>query len=211
MTELEWRECCDPRPLLRGLGVGADARKARLFGCHCCRRVWPQLGGAHRRAVRASERFADGLLSEAAWWRAGAGLPATHTAAEEAAWAAWRGYGVAAAWRAAEAAEEAGPPERGLATGEAERAWQAALLRELCGPPSLGPRRLDRAVLAWNDGTVRRMARGIYEAGAFADLPILHDALLDAGCDEGELLMHLRDGGPHVRGCWALDLLLGQG
>src|SRR5207245_5114614 len=106
--------------------------KARLFGCHCCRRIWPLLDRAHGRAVRASERFADHRLSEEAWWRAGAGLPPARTAAEEAAWAAWRGFGVAAAWRAAEAAEEAGPPTAKLATWEAERAWQAALLRELC-------------------------------------------------------------------------------
>lgn len=209
MTEREWRECCDPRPLFRWLGAGADGRKARLFGCHCCRRVWPLLGRTHRRAVRASERFADGRLSEATWWQAGMALLPVRTAAEEAAWAAWRGYGVAAAWRAAEAAEDADPSARGWVTWEAERAWQADLLRELCGQPSRDRRPVDPAVLAWNDGTVRRIARGVYEAGAFAGLPILHDALLDAGCDDEELLEHLRNGGPHVRGCWALDLLLG--
>jgi hypothetical protein len=210
VTELEWRECCDPRPLFRWLGGRADDRKARLFGCHCCRRVWSQLGREHRLAVRASERFADGRLSDAAWWRAGAGLPPARTAAEEAAWAAWRGYGVAAARRAADAAEWAAPPARGLATWAAERAWQAALLRELCGGPSRGRRPVDPAVLAWNDGTVRRIALHVYEQGEFGCLPILHDALLDAGCGDEELLGHLRAEGPHVRGCWALDLLLGR-
>ena len=69
---------------------------------------------------------------------------------------------------------------------------------------------VDRAVLAWNDGTVRRIAWGIYEQRAFGRLPILHDALLDAGCDDEALLEHLRGEGPHVRGCWALDTLLGR-
>jgi hypothetical protein len=85
------------------------------------------------------------------------------------------------------------------------------LLREMCGQPFRGPRPVDRAVLAWNDGTVRRIAWGIYQDGAFDWLPILHDALLDAGCDDDELLEHLRDDGPHVRGCWALDVLLAKG
>jgi hypothetical protein len=64
--------------------------------------------------------------------------------------------------------------------------------------------------LAWNDGTVRRIAQGIYEEGAFGRLPILADALLDAGCDDEELIAHCRQPGPHVRGCWAVDLILGK-
>jgi hypothetical protein len=64
--------------------------------------------------------------------------------------------------------------------------------------------------LRWKDGCVGRIARHVYDERCFADLPILADALLDAGCDDEALLTHLRGGGPHVRGCWALDLLLGQ-
>jgi hypothetical protein len=64
--------------------------------------------------------------------------------------------------------------------------------------------------LAWNDGTVRRIAQGIYEEGAFDRLPILADALLDAGCDDEDLIAHCRQPGPHVRGCWAVDLILGK-
>jgi hypothetical protein len=66
------------------------------------------------------------------------------------------------------------------------------------------------AVLAWNDGTVRRIVEGIYEEGAFDRLPTLADALLDAGCDNEELMAHCRSEGPHVRGCWAVDLILGK-
>jgi hypothetical protein len=69
---------------------------------------------------------------------------------------------------------------------------------------------IDRAWLAWNDGTVRKMALGIRERGRYGDLPILHDALLDAGCDNEEILDHCRGAGRHFRGCWVLDLLLGK-
>jgi hypothetical protein len=73
------------------------------------------------------------------------------------------------------------------------------------------------AVLAWNDGTVRLLAEVIDQErklpeGAFDNsrLAILADALLDAGCDDEELLAHLHYSGPHVRGCWAVDLILGK-
>ena len=66
------------------------------------------------------------------------------------------------------------------------------------------------AWLSWNGGTVAGLARSVYDERRFADLPILADALEEAGCDNAELLTHLRGPGPHVRGCWALDLLLGK-
>lgn len=70
--------------------------------------------------------------------------------------------------------------------------------------PGCGP------ILAWNDGTVPRMAQSIYEERAFDRMPILADALEEAGCDNEAILQHCRGGGPHVRGCWVLDLLLGK-
>jgi hypothetical protein len=69
---------------------------------------------------------------------------------------------------------------------------------------------LPPVVLAWNDSTIPRMAQGIYEERAFGRLPILADALLDAGCDDEELIRHCRSEGPHARGCWAVDLILGK-
>jgi hypothetical protein len=70
--------------------------------------------------------------------------------------------------------------------------------------------RIDPAWLRWNDGTVPCLARSICEGCRFQDMPILHDALLDAGCDDQDILDHCKAPGPHVRGCWVLDLLLGQ-
>jgi hypothetical protein len=62
--------------------------------------------------------------------------------------------------------------------------------------------------LAWNDGAVCRIADGIWGDGGFQRLPILADALVDAGCDNEELIAHCRSAGPHVRGCWVVDHIL---
>jgi hypothetical protein len=63
---------------------------------------------------------------------------------------------------------------------------------------------------AWNSTLVGTVAEAIYSARAFHRLPILADALEDAGCTNAELLGHLRGPGPHARGCWALDLVLAK-
>lgn len=84
------------------------------------------------------------------------------------------------------------------------------LIRELCGNP------FHRIVVDpnwanWNAGSVGKLARMIYDKERFADMPILADALADAGCDEGQLVEHLRrQPGNHIPGCWALDWLLGR-
>jgi hypothetical protein len=62
----------------------------------------------------------------------------------------------------------------------------------------------------WNDSLVVRMAEAINEQRRFEDMPILADSLEDAGCDNADILAHCRGSGPHVRGCWVLDLLLGK-
>ena len=84
-----------------------------------------------------------------------------------------------------------------------------ALLREVLGEPSglptLGPR-----WLAWGGGAVPKLAQAAYDERAFERLPVLADALEEVGCTDADLLNHLRGPGPHLRGCWALDLLLGK-
>ena len=69
-------------------------------------------------------------------------------------------------------------------------------------PVSLNP--------TWLTDTAVSLATGIYDDRAFDRLPILADALQEAGCDSDDLLNHFRGPGPHVRGCWALDLVLGK-
>lgn len=63
----------------------------------------------------------------------------------------------------------------------------------------------------WRTSTVLALAQGIYDDRAFDRLPILADALQDAGCDSDDLLAHCRDERtPHARGCWAVDAVLGK-
>jgi hypothetical protein len=90
-----------------------------------------------------------------------------------------------------------------------ERQAQADILRELFGD-LFHPPALDAAWMAWNGGAVRKIARTVYDGRRFADLPVLADALEDAGCTNRDLLDHCRGGGEHLRGCWLLDLLLGK-
>jgi hypothetical protein len=54
------------------------------------------------------------------------------------------------------------------------------------------------------------LARAIYDDHAFGRMPILEDALRDAGCDNEEIMSHCGSDGPHVRGCWVVDLILGK-
>ena len=94
--------------------------------------------------------------------------------------------------------------------GEEEGRHHATLLRDIFGNPFRPPPPIAPAVLAWNGGTVRRLAQAIYDERRRDDMPLLADALLDAGCMEEKLIAHCRSEGPHVRGCWVVDLLLGK-
>ena len=83
---------------------------------------------------------------------------------------------------------------------------QADLARDIFGNP-FRPVPFDPA---WRTTAVVPLAEGIYAERAFDRLPVLADALQDAGCEDEELLGHCRGPGPHVRGCWVVDLVLGK-
>jgi hypothetical protein len=87
--------------------------------------------------------------------------------------------------------------------------WQLAFFDDIFGNP-FHPPQIDPALLTWNGGTVPRMAESIYVDRAFDRLPVLADALEEAGCTNAEILAHLRGPGPHTRGCWALDAVLAK-
>jgi hypothetical protein len=89
-----------------------------------------------------------------------------------------------------------------------EKVTQACLLRDVVGPFPFRSVAADPAWLWWNDSAVANMAAAIYQDRAFDRLPILADALEDAGCDNAEILAHCRGAGDHVRGCWVVDLLM---
>lgn len=91
--------------------------------------------------------------------------------------------------------------------GRAERAARADLLREIFGDP-FSATAFDPA---WRTSTAVALAKHLYEAGDFSVAPMLADALQDAGCDDRELLAHMRGAtAGHVRGCWAIDRVLGR-
>ena len=87
----------------------------------------------------------------------------------------------------------------------AEERAQLALLRDVFGNPfrpvAFSP--------AWRTDTAVTLARQMYESRDFSPLPILADALQEAGCENADILAHCRGDGPHVRGCWVVDAVLG--
>jgi len=220
MTEAEWLACTDPTPMLEYLRGKASDRKLRLFAVACCRHIWEWLPDSRSRvAVEAAERFADGeasadelLLCRLAANRALSErsknapddryrfvLFAASDAAYSKAWSAADMMPIDAAW----------PTSEGVVSCVENRNvlnHQAVLLWEIFGNPF-------RPVTAdprWLTSTVVAHAQTIYEERAFDRLPILADALEDARCDDADILNHLRGDGPHVRGCWAVDLVLGK-
>jgi hypothetical protein len=96
---------------------------------------------------------------------------------------------------------------KGPEAAQEERLAQAALLRDIFGNP-FRPVAVDPS---WRTDTAVSLARTMYEARDFSAIPILADALQDAGCDNSDILNHCRGTNtPHVRGCWVVDLLLGK-
>ena len=87
---------------------------------------------------------------------------------------------------------------------------EANHVRDVCGNPFRPGSVVAPEWLSWNDGTVGKQTRAIYEENAFDRLGILADALVEAGCEDESILAHCRESGPHIRGCWVIDLLLGQ-
>src|SRR5260370_13288911 len=209
MTEGEWLECTDPAPMLESLRGKASDRKLRLFACACCRRVWDLLPEMIiRQLVDVAERYVDGKATVTELGR----LRKLATRAEaryfQPHWLAVRHASVESAHWIAYGASLRVPCKPVLGIGS-EGAAQAILLRDIFGNP-FRPVALDPAWLAWNGGTVRKMAEAIYDDRAFDRLPILADALEEAGCTDRDILDHCRSGGDHVRGCWVIDLLLGK-
>jgi hypothetical protein len=205
MTEAEWLAWADPMPMLEFRGTRQSHRKRRLFVVACCRRIAHLMTDTGHRAVTAGEDFADGKINQHQLhdaWRA-VGFPKAEN----------RGYAAAAA-RAASvspgndlAAHGAASAVYACARKALERAAQAVLLRDIFGNPF-------RPVVVdpnWLTSTVVALAKGIYEERAFDRMPILADALQDAGCDNDDILNHCRDAKQtHVRGCWVVDLVLGK-
>src|SRR5262249_7463128 len=175
----------DPDPMLAAVGEQASPRALRLFACACCRLIWPLLGDQGSwQAVETAERFADGLADREEMSRAGRAawaaaaratcLPEARDAADHAA--------LAAAFLAVYGTT--GLTDHWTEATISEKRNQAALLRDLLGNPFRGPPALDPAWLAGQEGGVRRVAGWVYEGRHFEDLPIVADALEEAGCTD---------------------------
>lgn len=113
-----------------------------------------------------------------------------------------------APWAVAKRINPLDGPARETALAREEEI-QCDLLRDIWGNPFRSVT-LDPSWLTWNNNCVVRIAEGIYADRAFNHLPILADALEDAGCIDQQILTHLRGPGNHVRGCFAVDLCLGK-
>ena len=185
MTEAEWLACDDPQPMLRFLGLP----RSDSVGTRRAQRKFYLFVAACIRRVAHHLPTDLRKLSEVADTVCDYPPPPTDAA-------------TAVGW-AVRLASYA--PDRG-----AEPAVQARLLRDLFGDP-FRPVPVDPGWAAWNSATIPKLAQAIYEERRFADLPILADALEDAGCTNQDILSHCRGPGPHVRGCWAVDLVLGKG
>jgi FHA domain len=215
MTEAQWLAETTHERLLEEMRRRFGLRKLRLFGLGCCR-LAPHLdeNPVYRQALDVLRQYADHE-------------PAVEVGDLQTALLRLHNLG---RYIAQFFLPEMDVDWRNLSTGleplievGAER-WeiylplehclsykQCDLIRELSGNP-YRPSVLDPLWLHWNDGCIGKMARLIYDEERFEDLPILADALEEAGCSEGPLLAHLRDtaASTHVRGCWAVDLLLGE-
>jgi hypothetical protein len=223
MDEKQWERCSDPGPMWGHLEAKADARKLRLFACACARRIWDLLTDRwSREVIETAERYADGQASRAALDRARLAarkarnrIKGDKTAADIAQYcgaanvqeAVWNVADVMvslAVWQ--QARESPAATRKGFRAETTEMKRQCDLLRELFGNPFRRVR-VPAAWLTWNDRTIPRLARAIYEERAFDRLPILADALEEAGCDNKDILRHCRGQQEHVPGCWILDLL----
>jgi hypothetical protein len=198
----------------RALGK-LSARKQRLFGCACCRRVWHLMAVEGHAAVEAAERLADGLVTEPdwkpVWWaahRCGCrrNIPCFRKTATLAASYLFGKARSAAHYSSNMARSAVWDATRDEAAHRAEGAAQCDLLRDVAGNP-YRPVPFDPA---WRTPGAVALAGSLYEGRCFEAMPMLGDALEEAGCTDAVILAHCRGPGPHVRGCWVVDGLLGK-
>jgi hypothetical protein len=219
MTEAEWLGTGEPAELIDQL-AGATPRKRRLFCVACCQRViTPSHAPVLRNALAVAEEFADANASRSALLSAGRQVRVHRRQSVQG-----RGsYSLSDLSPEAEAVGALCKPGSGCDPhtilawisqfkgmgSEADRKEQVAqrvLLRDVFGNPfrpvSFSPE--------WRTDTVLALARQIYESRDSDVMPILADALQDAGCGIADILDHCGGTKLHVRGCWVVDLVLGK-
>lgn len=233
MTEQEWLASTNPEPLLEFLRGRASDRKLRLAAVACCRRA----GDLFKQdrflpaLLACAEGFAEGTHEEVGLQHGEAdpvaillnpdaiaalapsvphGEPDPYHVLRTSllhndAWvAAWNIVASIVYWNAL--GENAYPAHSYIHSGEF-LPYLADVLIDSFGNPFC-PVTHEPSWLTWNGGTVRKLGQDVYKERAFDRLPILADALEDAGCTSSTILEHCRQRREHVHGCWLLDLLL---
>ena len=205
MKEEEWLTCNEPMPMLEFLqAIGKlTERKARLFTVAHCRQHWQAQGKAGQSSVEVAEKYADGLANNQE-------LEASRETFRD--WNSSSSYIENSAWAAT--CEKAWEGARCVSFSTGGKSdWKqfttarCAALRDVFGNP-FHPITLNAS---WLTPKVVALAQTVYEDRAFNRMPELADVLEDAGCTNADILTHCRGRGPHVRGCWVVDLLLGKG
>jgi Imm-5 like putative immunity protein len=204
MTEAEWLACAEPLQMFGFVRSRGTLRKEWLLACAGCRVVWTRLpDDRSREAVEVAERFADGKASveelKTAASKAIAAAVETKSSPTDDSRVNWLVFHATASF------------SRGAAPAVLAKLSQlgqdgATLLRDIFGNP-FRPVAFDPA---WRTPTAVALAQRMYDERDFAALPVLADALQDAGCEHPDVLEHCRGGGEHVRGCWVVDLVLGK-
>jgi hypothetical protein len=201
----EWQTAIDPQAMLEFLQKSgrASERKLRLFAVACSRRVWDGLDALGQAAVEVAERYADGLAGPEEIRAARLACKGT---GDQSAWYAAATNPAIAARNAARSAQAGVASNSLLGSEAAELLAQATLVREVFGDPF----RLLSVDPSWLTPAVIDLAQAINDDRAFDQMPELADALEKRGCDDEEILSHCRGPGPHVRGCWVIDRILGK-
>jgi hypothetical protein len=200
MTEDEWRVCTNPRAIHDYHRMKKHPRRFRLLTVACLRMALPP-DPVVTPVLDVVERYADGMASRADFL-------AARKQARQAVKAKHRHADLLrrATDDAMEGISSAIEVGRGK-FGKGGKAAECGLVRCVFGNP-YRPTAFDPK---WLTPTVVALAGGIYAERAFDRMPILADALEEAGCDEAAILLHCRGTDPHVRGCWVVDALIGKG
>jgi hypothetical protein len=186
-------------------------RRLRLAACACLRLAWDKLTPPDQAAVVLAERFASGQAAPGereAYHHELLASRLTRRRRRMALRAACFVLGRRNATAMLRRALLLSLRIAGIRNDTLSPPHEAAF-REVMGNPWCAPAPIAESVARWQDGTVIKLASSIDAERRFEDLPVLADALEDAGGADGALLNHLRSPGPHVLGCWALDCVLG--